>query len=56
MDFIKILANISCSSDRSINIQIYQNNENINSNKNDVNLYFLFNLFIKKNFSYLIFS
>lgn len=40
-DFIRILANISRHSDRSIDIHIYENNDLINTTKNDVNTFFL---------------
>jgi len=35
-DFVRIIANISRAPERSINIQLYHNNENINTTKNDV--------------------
>lgn len=35
-DFIRILANISRHSDRTVDIQIYQNNDLTNTIKNDV--------------------
>lgn len=37
-DFVKIIANISRASDRTINIQLYHNNETNNIDKNDVSI------------------